>query len=869
MMKHELPRIMLAAMRSGAGKTTVTCGLLAAFRKRGFRLRSFKCGPDYIDPMFHREVLGIPSGNLDSYFTNPARLRRILCQNPAELTVLEGVMGYYDGLGGISSAASSYEIAKLTDTPVLLIADARGVSVSLCAEIQGMQNYGDKGGSQIAGVLLNRVSPMFYPRLKTLVEEQCGIPVLGYLPEEPALQLPSRHLGLVKPEELPAFQQWMEQLAASVETHFDLEKVLSIARAAGDPGETEALSASNSTEEARKQPMKKVKLALAEDAAFQFEYSENRALLERLGAELVPFSPLSDTELPEDADGLILSGGYPENHAQALSDNVVMREAICRAVKKGMPTIAECGGFLYLSTALDEHEMCGIFPGHAERQKRLTRFGYLSACFPVGGLFGPAGTCLRGHEFHYYDTEANGEAAEISKPKSDRHYRAGFYSETLYAGFPHFYLESNPAAAEAFVAACRRFHDAREAKRHWDQIAKPIDSLGKLEDVVARLCALGGNVFGPALSQRGLLIFAADHGVLAENVSQTDATVSRIVAEELAKGRGVTSRLAKRAGADVFVADVGLLPDQTKAVTEHRDAAGNAGDVKERPGIAGDPEKTSAVLPPLRTGELLPLAVRCGSRNLAEEAAMTMAETEQAIGVGKAMVRALKQRGYEILGIGEMGIGNTTASTAVFLGLLLQHCIPDSWTVNVQDTVYRETMAADLRDEGSYLHCLDVLLPHFVGRGAGLSDAGLVRKCSAIRRGLLRVRKLNVGAPLVVLSELGGYEIAAMTGAFLGAAEENLPILVDGAISAAAALLAACLDRRVRNVLIASHQPREAVGRTALQLLALSPILDGDFALGEGSGTMLLLPLLDMALLIYREMGSFQDIRVPQYERFV
>ena len=178
-------------------------------------------------------------------------------------------------------------------------------------------------------------------------------------------------------------------------------------------------------------------------------------------------------------------------------------------------------------------------------------------------------------------------------------------------------------------------------------------------------------------------------------------------------------------------------------------------------------------------------------------------------------------------------------------------------------------MEADLQDEDKYRRCLDALLPHFVGRGAGLSDAGLVRKQSAVRRGLLRVHELNVGDPLAVLSELGGYEIAAMTGAFLGAAEENLPILVDGAISATAALLAACLDRRVRNVLIPSHQPREAVGRTALQLLALSPILDGDFALGEGSGTMLLLPLLDMALLIYREMGSFQDIRVPQYERFV
>ncbi len=862
------PRIMLAAMHSGAGKTTITCGLLAALRKRDLRLRSFKCGPDYIDPMFHREVLGIPGGNLDSYFTEPKRLRRILCGNPAELTVLEGVMGYYDGLGGISSAASSYEIAKITRTPVLLIADAKGVSVSLCASIRGMQSYGDDCGSQIAGVILNRVSPMFYPRLKKLVEAQCGIPVLGYLPVDTSLQLPSRHLGLVKPEELPDFRRWTERLADAVEAYFDLEKILAIAGAAGDPGETEELpKAENDTTAAEEKQMKKIRLAVAEDAAFQFEYSENRALLERLGAELVPFSPLADTQLPADTDGLILSGGYPENHAAALSDNVVMRETICRAVKKGMPTIAECGGFLYLSDALDGHTMCGLFPGHGEKQERLTRFGYLEARFPVGGLFGPAGTCVRGHEFHYYDTEANGEDAEIAKPQSDRQYRTGFYSETIYAGFPHFYLESNPAAAEAFLAACRRFQDAREAKKHWDQIAKPIDSLGKLEELVVQLCALQGNVSGPTLSKRGLLIFAADHGVLAEGVSQTDASVSRIVAEELANGRGVTSRLAKRAGADVFVADVGLLPDASKSAADEKNDVEN--DADRRIPVEALAQESVRQLPHLHTGELLPLAIRHGSRNLALETAMTREETRRAMDVGHEMVRKLKQEGYEILGTGEMGIGNTTSATAVFLGLLLQRCIPADWSRNVQNPTYKETLDANLQDETVYLHCLDALLRQFVGRGAGLSDEGLARKRAAIRKGLLRVHEGNVSDPRTVLSELGGYEIAAMTAAFLEAAEENLPILVDGAISATAALVAACMDRRVKNVLAASHLPREDVGRTALQLLDLSPILDGDLALGEGSGTMLLLPLLDMAVEIYREMGSFQDIKVPQYERFV
>ena len=629
--------------------------------------------------------------------------------------------------------------------------------------------------------------------------------------------------------------------------------------------------------------MKPIRIFVAEDAAFQFEYAENRALLERLGAVLVPFSPLKDAALPKDADGLILSGGYPENFAAELSGNAGMRQSIADAVRKGLPTIAECGGFLYLSRTLDGQEMCGIFPGHAEKQQRLTRFGYIEARFPFGGLFGPVGTTLRGHEFHYYDTEANGTDAEITKPKSDRHYRAGFYSETLYAGFPHFYLESNPAAAEAFTAACRRYQTQREAQLHWDQIAKPIDSLGKLETMISRLCALQGNVGAPDITKRALLIFAADHGVVAEGVSQTDASVTRIVAENLAGGTGVTSHLAKRAGADIYVLDVGMAEDTDcpDSICSLQSESTEAASLNSLGKAAEEGAMVKQGWNSLRTGTIFPARIRGGSWNLAREAAMTLEETKAAILVGRQAVQQLAGRGYRIFGTGEMGIGNTTAATAVFLGLLLQNVIPSEWLHHLDDqnpatkhadhsTVETDAEAVDSSLEvpvsfDEQLHCL---LQHYVGRGAGLSDVGLEKKRAAIEKGLLRVSARGLQTPLEILAELGGYEIAALTGAFLEAGEQQIPILIDGAISACAALAACCIDRRTRTVLFPSHLPKEAVGSTILRILKLSPILDGNFALGEGSGTMLLLPLLDMAEDIYREMGSFADIHVTQYERF-
>lgn len=509
-MRHTFRKIVIAADRSGAGKTTVSCGLLAVLKKRGVKVQSFKCGPDYIDPMFHRRVLGVPSGNLDSFFTDAMTLRQIfrdrVAESGAELALVEGVMGYYDGLGGVSSRASTWEIAHILDAPTILVMDAKGASVSIAALVRGMMQFKEEREVQsgIRGLILNRVSPMFYPRLKSVIEEYCpDIEVLGYLPELPELKVPSRHLGLVEPEEIADFQRWTERVAAQMEESVEVARLMEIAgveplnipQAQGNAASMQPVTCRTMEDEdterstveaeisgtdadkassamnglkcrarALEQP---VRIAVSEDEAFNFTYEENRALLRQLGAELVPFSPLHDAALPADADGLILSGGYPELYRDALHANASMRALVAEAVKKGLPTIAECGGYMYLLDAIEQVAMCGVLRGDAERKPRLVRFGYVEAETRRDSVLGPAGTVLRGHEFHRYDCDFNGADCTLTKPAtghgraatSARSYEGIYLTDRLAAGFPHFYYWSNPAALAHFLDACRTWRE--------------------------------------------------------------------------------------------------------------------------------------------------------------------------------------------------------------------------------------------------------------------------------------------------------------------------------------------------------------------------------------------------------------------------
>ena len=479
---REQSRILITAPKSGSGKTTVTCGILAALKARGLGLTSLKCGPDYIDPMFHRAVLGIRTGNLDSFFTGPEMTRRLLAHHAAgtDITVIEGAMGYFDGLGGVSVRGSSFETGSVTETPAILVADGKGASVTLAAVIRGIASFepDERTGAGlperplqvrrrpdngIAGIILNRVSPMYYPRLKEVIERETGIPVLGCFPVIKDLEVPSRHLGLVSPEELTSTEQWVRAVGEQAAKYIDLDRLLRIAETAPRIGGGAA------------EERPPVRVAVSSDEAFSFLYEENLYILRSLGAEIVPFSPLRDAALPTGTDGMILCGGYPERFAKELSANGSMRAEVAAAVRGGIPCIAECGGFLYLQQSLEDESgtvwpMCGVLDGRGFRTGGLRRFGYLTAVTNRDGLYGPKGTVLRGHEFHHWDTERNGDGMTMTKPLSGRTEQGVVYTPTLAAGFPHFYYPGCVGAADAFIKACARQRDKSRRHHESDQL---------------------------------------------------------------------------------------------------------------------------------------------------------------------------------------------------------------------------------------------------------------------------------------------------------------------------------------------------------------------------------------------------------------
>ena len=413
--KKKIRRIMIAAPKSGSGKTTITCGLLQIFKENGEDISSCKCGPDYIDPMFHRQVLGVPSRNLDTFFTGEEGTRKLFLKDRREdeLVVMEGVMGLYDGLGGIREEGSSYHLAKVTQTPILLVVDAKGMGRSVIPLISGFLAY-DKA-HLIRGVIFNRMSAAYYEILKPLAEDELGIAVLGYFPENKDLQIASRHLGLCMPGELEDLQGQIRMTAERLRETADISKLLQIAEEAEPLEEETVVEDSVETSEAMRP-----RIAVAWDEAFCFYYEENLRLLEQAGAEPVYFSPLHDRNLPENIHGLLLGGGYPELYAGQLSENDAMRTAIRKAVTDGLPTVAECGGFLYLHTTLTDREghsypMAGVLPGKCFDTGHLVRFGYIEL-EENSGHFMPRGSRIRAHEFHYYDSEDNGADCIATKP---------------------------------------------------------------------------------------------------------------------------------------------------------------------------------------------------------------------------------------------------------------------------------------------------------------------------------------------------------------------------------------------------------------------------------------------------------------------
>ena len=660
------PRVLIAAPGSGSGKTLVTCGILRLLQKKGFSPVAFKCGPDYIDPMFHRQVLGIPSRNLDTFFSPDGQtleiLQKAVRKNKADIAIIEGVMGYFDGTGKTGMEASSFDLAMQTQTPVILLVNAKGMGRSIVSLIKGFCDYeiraaeklpilgADKRAEKpaekrigelieepieepieesieessidesidesvdksvdktpnktlnktpnkttdktahtppgkIRGVILNRISPGMAPVMKKWIEEETGLSVVGYLPQDTSFSWGSRHLGLMQPEEITDFQEQIDRLADKLETTLDTELLLKIGREVSESGcpvqeesseqnpETKkSLSVSLVQEELAEQNLKPeknlrsspVRIAVARDEAFNFYYEDNLELLQECGADLIFFSPIHDSELPE-ADGLILGGGYPELYAQSLAENTRMKEQIRTRVAEGMPVLAECGGFMYLQEYLEvtsdekqasekqapekqapekqysekqnlekqdsgerdsaeksvkplstrepqktqepqrtqetqsiqkskktqesqsiqkphktqepqsiqephktqepqrtqKYTMCGILEGTCKKTDHLVRFGYIEIS-PKSES--GAGTVIRGHEFHYFDSTNNGEYCTAVKPGGKRTWDCMIVQGNVVAGFPHLYYRSNPGFINRFLDRCRMYSGCKIRK---------------------------------------------------------------------------------------------------------------------------------------------------------------------------------------------------------------------------------------------------------------------------------------------------------------------------------------------------------------------------------------------------------------------
>lgn len=439
-MRRAAARLIVAGTGSGCGKTTATCAILRALVNRGEDVEAFKCGPDYIDPMFSSEIIGADSGNIDLFFTGAETARALFLNNARDLNVLEGVMGYYDGLSMDSAEASGWDVANALDAPVLLVVNARGMALSAAATVKGFMAL--RQPSRIEGVLLNNVSSNIYPGFKAAIEAECGVRVVGNLPNMPECALESRHLGLVTAQEVEGLRDKLRMLAAQAERSVDLDGLVELMRGQA------ALEAKDPSVP----KIGDVRLAVARDRAFCFYYRDNLALLKALGAELIPFSPIVDEALP-DCDGLYLGGGYPELYARELAENAAMLNSIRTAVRGGMPTVAECGGFMYLTESIGGYPIASVLPGGCGDRSRLVRFGYITLQVESDSLLFKAGDAIRGHEFHHWDAECPGNALAAVKP-SGRSWRCAHATDTLYAGFPHLSFWSNPGAAERFIRKC-------------------------------------------------------------------------------------------------------------------------------------------------------------------------------------------------------------------------------------------------------------------------------------------------------------------------------------------------------------------------------------------------------------------------------
>jgi cobyrinic acid a,c-diamide synthase len=447
-------RIVIAGTASGVGKTTVTVGLIRALRARGLRVAVFKCGPDYLDPTYHARAADATCHNLDGWMMGRAGVTATFAgaTRDADVALIEGVMGLYDGVSPTGDEGSTAELAKWLAAPVVLVCDAGGMARSIAALVRGFAGFDP--ALAFAGVICNRIGSRGHLDLlrKAVVGEAS---VLGGLPREPGLAFPERHLGLRTADRDSVPEAQLAAWGQRVEDWLDVDAILAIARAAPVLGEIVVTPVAREAARCR--------IGLAYDEAFHFYYDDNLRRLEQLGAELVRFSPIRDVRLP-DVDGLYLGGGYPEVHAAALAGNQAMRAEVAAFAAAGGPIYAECGGLMYLARAIvgldgSRHAMVGLVPGEAHMQDRLVALGYVEVETQEPTLLGGAGLRFRGHQFRYSELRLDGEVDcvyTLRRRRGGEVTREGYRVGSVLASYVHAHWASNPLAAKGFVAACAK-----------------------------------------------------------------------------------------------------------------------------------------------------------------------------------------------------------------------------------------------------------------------------------------------------------------------------------------------------------------------------------------------------------------------------
>jgi cobyrinic acid a,c-diamide synthase len=444
-------RIVVAGTSSGAGKTTVACGLIGALRRRGHVVQGHKVGPDYIDPSYHALASGRPGRNLDAFLSGPELIAPLARHGAAsaDISVIEGVMGLFDGASGRGELASTAHVAKLLEAPVLLVVDAAAMARSAAAIVHGYRTF--DADVDVAGVVFNRVGSDHHEQLLREAIEPLGIPVLGALRRDDRVTAPERHLGLVPAgERVGRTAEALDALAEAVERSVDLDAVMRLASAA--PALTAPAWSPEPADDAAGAP---ARIAVARGPAFSFHYEENLELLRAAGAELIEVDPLADESLPADVGALVLAGGFPEVFGAELAANVRLRGEVATLARAGRPILAECGGLLYLCESIDDHAMCGVLPARATMTKRLT-LGYREAVAATATPWVDAGARVRGHEFHYTQVEAEGAAPAWTLSARGTQRAEGIAQGSVQASYLHVHWAAFPSIPAAFVRAAAR-----------------------------------------------------------------------------------------------------------------------------------------------------------------------------------------------------------------------------------------------------------------------------------------------------------------------------------------------------------------------------------------------------------------------------